>query len=163
MTHSTGSRWYWAPTDCGPSGYHLSIVYRPLARRRSASGVQAIVWPAASVRVCECNALSSARVGLLAANILADLAAELPALPTGFWDRQPKRTPGRLRRVLGEPVFQRYRSDGQTVKNTPSPPICRRASPRIDAAKRRKRPDLPPNEVEIPAMLIHCQPEPVSG
>ena len=44
-------------------------------------------------------------LGLLAANILAHLAAELPALPTGFWDRQPRRTPGRLRRVLSQAVF----------------------------------------------------------
>jgi len=39
-------------------------------------------------------------LGLIAANILAHLAADLPAQPTGFWDRQPRRTPGRLRRVL---------------------------------------------------------------
>ena len=44
-------------------------------------------------------------LGLLAANILAHLAAGLPALPTGFWDRQPRRTPGRLRRVLGQAGF----------------------------------------------------------
>lgn len=53
-------------------------------------------------------------LGLLAANILAHLAAELPALPTGFWDRQPKRTPGRLRRVLGQAGFPKeYRLDGR--------------------------------------------------
>jgi len=28
------------------------------------------------------------------------LAATLPAVPTGFWDREPKPTPGRLRRLL---------------------------------------------------------------
>ncbi len=44
-------------------------------------------------------------LGLLAANILAHLAAELPTLPTGFWDRQPRRTPGRLRRILGQAGF----------------------------------------------------------
>jgi hypothetical protein len=44
-------------------------------------------------------------LGLIAANILAHLAAELPAQPTGFWDRQPRRTPGRLRRVLGQAGF----------------------------------------------------------
>jgi hypothetical protein len=39
-------------------------------------------------------------LALLAANILTYLATEMPPLPTGFWDRQPQRTPGRLRRVL---------------------------------------------------------------
>ena len=53
-------------------------------------------------------------LGLLAANILAHLAAELPALPTGFWDRQPRRTPGRLRRVLSQAGFPKeYPLDGR--------------------------------------------------
>ena len=53
-------------------------------------------------------------LGLLAANILADLAAELPALPTGFWDRQPRRTPGRLRRVGSQAGFPKdYPLDGR--------------------------------------------------
>jgi hypothetical protein len=43
-------------------------------------------------------------LALLAGSILSFLAATLPATPTGFWDRQPKRTPGRLRRILmGKP------------------------------------------------------------
>jgi len=41
---------------------------------------------------------------LLAGSILTFLAATIPAIPTGFWDRKPKRTPGRLRRTLiGKP------------------------------------------------------------
>lgn len=39
-------------------------------------------------------------LALLAGSILSFLAATAPALPTGFWDRQPKRTPGRFRRTL---------------------------------------------------------------
>jgi hypothetical protein len=39
-------------------------------------------------------------LALLAGSILAFLAASLPAIPTGFWDRHPQPTPGRLRRVL---------------------------------------------------------------
>lgn len=43
-------------------------------------------------------------LALLAGSILSFLAATLPATPTGFWDRKPKRTPGRLRRTLmGKP------------------------------------------------------------
>jgi hypothetical protein len=43
-------------------------------------------------------------LALLAGSILSFLAATIPAIPTGFWDRKPKRTPGRLRRALiGKP------------------------------------------------------------
>lgn len=44
-------------------------------------------------------------LALLAGSILTYLAATLPPLPTGFWDRHPKRTPGRLRRWLGQAHF----------------------------------------------------------
>lgn len=41
---------------------------------------------------------------LLAGSILSFLAASFPPTPTGFWDRKPKRTPGRFRRLLiGKP------------------------------------------------------------
>jgi len=43
-------------------------------------------------------------LSLLAGAILSYVAAKLPPIPTGFWDRAPKSTPGRLRRVLtGQP------------------------------------------------------------
>ena len=43
-------------------------------------------------------------LALLAGSILSFLAATFPARPTGFWDRQPKRTPGRFRRqLMGQP------------------------------------------------------------
>ena len=43
-------------------------------------------------------------LSLLAGAILTYVAAKLPPIPTGFWDRAPKSTPGRLRRVLtGQP------------------------------------------------------------
>ncbi len=41
-------------------------------------------------------------VALLAGSILAYPAATHPALSTGFWDRAPRPTPGRLRRVLAQ-------------------------------------------------------------
>ena len=48
-------------------------------------------------------------LSLLAGSILSYLAATVPATPTGFWDRQPKRTPGRFRRMLmGKPFPQTY-------------------------------------------------------
>ena len=44
-------------------------------------------------------------LALLAGSILSFLAATFPAQSTGFWDRQPKRTPGRLRRQLAGKPF----------------------------------------------------------
>jgi hypothetical protein len=39
-------------------------------------------------------------LALLAGSIVSFLAATFPPLPSGFWDRHPKRTPGRFRRAL---------------------------------------------------------------
>ena len=44
-------------------------------------------------------------LALLAGSILSFLAATAPAAPTGFWDLQPKRTPGRFRRMLMSKPF----------------------------------------------------------
>jgi len=44
-------------------------------------------------------------LSLLAGSILSYLAATMPPIPTGFWDRAPKATPGRLRRRLAEITF----------------------------------------------------------
>jgi len=79
---------------------------------------------------------------LLAGSILTYLAATLPAIPTGSWDRRPRPTPGRLRRLLGRAVFptsfplpDRIRqkasatahlpmgSWGQRRRPTPTPPL----------------------------------------
>lgn len=42
---------------------------------------------------------------LLVGGILTYLAATLPPIPTGFWDKQPKATPIRLRRLLARVDF----------------------------------------------------------
>ena len=44
-------------------------------------------------------------LSLLAGSIQTYLAATLPPIPTGFWDHNPKRTPGRLRRWLARTTF----------------------------------------------------------
>ena len=44
-------------------------------------------------------------LSLLAGSILTYLAATFPPIPTGFWDRTPKRTPGRLRHLLAQAHF----------------------------------------------------------
>ncbi|GAC1458258.1 MAG: hypothetical protein PVSMB4_17890 [Ktedonobacterales bacterium] len=44
-------------------------------------------------------------LALLAGAILSYTAASSPAIPTGFWDRRPQPTPGRLRRALAHTPF----------------------------------------------------------
>ena len=44
-------------------------------------------------------------LALLAGAALTYAAATSPAVPTGSWDRQPQRTPGRLRRLLAQADF----------------------------------------------------------
>lgn len=44
-------------------------------------------------------------LALLAGSIQSFLAATIPVSPTGFWDRNPRRTPGRLRRMLFGRLF----------------------------------------------------------
>ena len=56
-------------------------------------------------------------LALLAGSILSYLAATAPAAPTGFWDRQPTRTPGRFRRMLmHRPFPQSYPLPSQLRK-----------------------------------------------
>ncbi len=44
-------------------------------------------------------------LALLAGAVLSYAAATTPAIPTGFWDRRPQPTPGRLRRYLARCPF----------------------------------------------------------
>ncbi|MBI1800564.1 MAG: hypothetical protein HYR71_02915, partial [Chloroflexi bacterium] len=44
-------------------------------------------------------------LSLFAGQVLSYLAATQPAVPSGFWDRNPRRTPGRLRRTLSRANF----------------------------------------------------------
>lgn len=44
-------------------------------------------------------------LALLAGAVLTYAAATSPAVPTGSWDRHPRRTPGRLRRLLAQAIF----------------------------------------------------------
>ena len=48
-------------------------------------------------------------LALLTGSVLSFLAASAPVTPTGFWDRHPRRTPGRFRRmIMGKPFPQSY-------------------------------------------------------
>ncbi len=79
-------------------------------------------------------------LALLAGSLLSFLAATTPAQPTGFWDRHPKRTPGRFRRLLqGRRFPQSY----------PLPPQLRKKAsvtahlPKGIRAHRRKKRNQP--------------------
>lgn len=70
----------------------------PLAGKQMLGGARQFVFaPESCQRLPEVNLLSGA--------IVTYLAATLPAAPTGFWDRNPKPTPGRLRRLLARAHF----------------------------------------------------------
>jgi hypothetical protein len=66
-------------------------------------------------------------LSLLAGSIQTYLAATLPPIPTGFWDRAPKRTPGRLRSWLARTSFSdlpplvpgRIRKKSSVVRHLP--------------------------------------------
>jgi len=60
-------------------------------------------------------------LALLAGSILAYTAATQPALPTGFWDRTPRPTPGRLRRLLAQVHLQDLLELPQQLRKKPSP------------------------------------------
>lgn len=70
----------------------------PLAGKQMLGGGRQFVFAAES-----CQRLPE--LNLLAGSIVTYLAATLPAVPTGFWDRNPKPTPGRLRRLLSRVNF----------------------------------------------------------
>ena len=77
-------------------------------------------------------------LALLAANILLYLAAVLPPMPTGFWDRQPQRSPGRLRRVLAQGGFpQDFPLDGR-IREKHS--VTAHLPKGIEARRRQKAP-----------------------
>ena len=59
-------------------------------------------------------------VVLLAGSILAYTAATHPALSTGFWDRAPRPTAGRLRRVLAPVHFQDLQEVPQQLRKKQS-------------------------------------------
>ena len=88
------------------SGAALRGLYRdrwpieqvPLAAKQMLGGARQFVSAAES-----CQRLPE--LNLLAGSIVTYLAATLPAVPTGFWDRNPKPTPGRLRRLLARTPF----------------------------------------------------------
>jgi hypothetical protein len=60
-------------------------------------------------------------VALLAGSLLAYTAATRPAVATGFWERAPRPTPGRLRRLLAQGHLPDVPELPQQLRQKPSP------------------------------------------
>lgn len=76
-------------------------------------------------------------LGLLAGAILTYVAAVLPPVPTAFWDRTPKPTPGRLRRVLAQANFPNLLDFDPELRKKNS--VTTHLPKGIDAHRRTKR------------------------
>jgi hypothetical protein len=94
-------------TPCSASGAVIYALYRdrwpieqwPLVSKQLLGAVRQFVFaPESRQRLPE--------LALLAGAILSYVAASEPAVPTGFWDRRPRPTAGRLRRALARVDFR---------------------------------------------------------
>jgi len=87
-------------------------------------------------------------LALLAGAVLAYAAATTDPLPTGFWDRHPRRTPGRLRRLLAQQPFPHNAALPARIRRKAAPT----AHLRTGIAGHRRR----------PRAARHTQPSPVT-
>ncbi len=78
-------------------------------------------------------------LSLFAGSILTHVAAKLPPIPTGFWDKTPKPTPGRLRRVLTAvpfsahlPLPARIRKKASVTDHLPKGILAHRRQPKVE-------------------------------
>lgn len=88
-------------------------------------------------------------VALLAGAVLSYLAATEPAVATGFWDRQPKPTAGRFRRVLARVHYVNLGELPRELrkKNSPTAHL-----PKGVVGHRRRKPSTgPPSELPLAA------------
>ena len=73
-------------------------------------------------------------LALLAGNILTYMAAVLPPMPTGWWDRHPKKRPAACAGSWRKPIFSlSTKNMANFAKKTPLPSIYPRALRGIDA------------------------------
>jgi len=93
-------------TNLSLAAQHVLALYRdrwpveqlPLSAKQMVGAHRAFVFALET-----CHRLPE--LALLAGAILSYAAAVLPAIPTGFWDRAPQPTAGRLRRLLARQGF----------------------------------------------------------
>ena len=79
-------------------------------------------------------------LAMLVGNILSYLALVLPPIPTGFWDRRPQKTTGRLRRVLARSEFPKVALNNGQIRKKNS--VTAHLPKGIAAHRRQKRPQM---------------------
>lgn len=79
-------------------------------------------------------------LAMLVGNILSYLALVLPPIPTGFWDRRPQKTTGRLRRVLARAEFPKVALNNGPIRKKNS--VTAHLPKGIAAHRRQKRPEV---------------------
>jgi len=115
-----GSRTFSVTAIYDPAYIHPLLLATPLALApQDLRGLYRDRWPVEQLPLAAKQMLGAARqfvhaketcqrfpeLTLLAGAVLTYAAATSPAVPTGAWDQQPRRTSGRLRRVLAQAVF----------------------------------------------------------
>ncbi len=79
-------------------------------------------------------------LAMLVGNVLSYLALVLPLMPTGFWDRSPQKTTGRLRRRLARTHFPKVALNHRQIRKKNS--VTAHLPKGIAAHRRQKQPEL---------------------
>ena len=79
-------------------------------------------------------------LAMLVGNILSYLALVLPPIPTGFWDRRPQKTTGRLRRLLARTAFPKVALNNGQIRKKNS--VTAHLPKGIAAHRRQRRVEL---------------------
>ena len=122
-----------------PTAYHIyrdrwTVEQAPLAAKQMVGLHRQFVFaPEACFRLPE--------LSLIAGAILAYTAATAPPIPTGFWDRSPAATPGRLRRLLRSVDFSTLPLNDPRLRKKNS---VTGHLPKGILAHRRTKPDVAP-------------------
>ncbi len=77
-------------------------------------------------------------LAMLVGNVLSYLALVLPPMPTGFWDRCPQKTTGRLRRRLARAHFPKVALNHRQIRKKNS--VTAHLPKGIAAHRRQKQP-----------------------
>ena len=77
---------------------------------------------------------------MLVSNVLSYLALVLPTMPTGFWDRFPQKTTGRLRRRLARTHFPKVALNHRQIRKKNS--VTAHLPKGIAAHRRQKQSEL---------------------
>ncbi|MEZ4711273.1 MAG: hypothetical protein R3A44_29010 [Caldilineaceae bacterium] len=112
---------------------HLSYLSRPLACRASPLAAKQMIGLHRQFVFAEDSCFRLPELALWLAMCLPTVLRSCP-VPSGFWDRAPKATPGRLRRLLSRAIFPNVLElDPELRKRIPCLTISPRAFMRIVA------------------------------